>query len=349
MAVPIITRILPFGSSVDDRVEGATGGGSLVEIYGGNFRVPVPEAFKAETVPTVRVEFNGSAAPSVGVIRSNLLQVVTPPSPLPFNENRAGDNRQIGYQGVVSVTVTNLDDDGNPIPGETATATDSYLYVLPRPGDVNNPNVSVQVTDAFIEEWKRVVCSNVLTHQSVFFQANPRDIEARNIGRPELPAIVLIGPRTSEDRMYEPATQGVTAADQLGINPQEVGLFGVSSYPGVTSYAWDVLGLAPDRTSLLNLMDIATVYIRRTPRISVPRAVNNPSAGTITYDLWWEDLGTTFSVDNDPNDSDLHSFRGQVMLRGVAVDSTGLAADGLVEAVPDADSIEIDYCEPPSA
>ena len=345
MAVPIITRLLPFGSAVGDRVEGATGGGSQVEIYGGNFRVPIPTAFQTTVVPTVRVEFGGVAAPTVAVIRSNLIRVVTPPSPLPFNETRAGDGLQIGYQGIVSVTVTNLDDDGDPIPGENATAVDSYLYVLPRPGDTTNPNVSAQVADAFIEEWRRAVCSNVLTHQSVFFQANPRDIEARNIGRPELPAIVLIGPRTSEDRMYEPATKGVSSADQLALNPQEAGLSGVGAYPGVTSYAWNVIGLAPNRYSLLNLMDIATTYIRRTPRISVPRVSGDPSANTIQYDLWWEDLGTTFSVDSDTNDSDLHSFRGSVVLRGVAVESTGLAADGIVEVVFDADSIDVDYCE----
>lgn len=347
MAVPTITRLLPFGSSVGDPVEGNTAGGSLVEIYGGGFRLPVPEAFKEESFPTVRVEFQDSESPVVQVIRSNLLRVITPPSPLAFNPTRAGDGLQIGYQGYASVTVTNLDDLGEPIPGETVTVPDAYTYVLPRPGDVSNPNVSVQVTNSFIEGWRRAVCSNVLTHQSVFFQNDPRDIEARDIGRPELPAIILVGPRTAQDRLHEPAGQGVATTDQLDINPQESGLSGVSRYPNVTSYAWDVLGLAPDRYSLLNLMDIASDYVRRTPRISVPRVFDDPSKVTIQYDFDWGDLGTTFSVDNDPNNSDLHSFRGQVILMGIAVESSGLPADGLVDAVPDAESIDVTYCEPP--
>jgi hypothetical protein len=344
VAIPTVIRLLPYGQVVGSPAEGNSGGGTLIEIYGGNFRTRIPVPFVEPLPPTVEVRFGTVAASSVAVVRSNLIRVRTPASSLAYNPNRASDGSHIGYQGLIDVTVTNLDDTGTPIPGETVTVADAWDYILPRVGDPDNPNVSVLVADAFVETWKRAVISNVMTHQSVFYQATPRDIEARDIGRPELPAIVLTGPRTAQDRFYEPASDPVLTAEQLLNDPQEAGLFGVERFPSTESYAWDVIGLADDRYSLLNLRDVSADFVRSHPRIDVPRSLDF-SSGLISYDLDWEDLATTFSVDTVPSDSDLHSFRGSVILRGVRVENAGLPGDGLIDAVPEAETIEVDYCE----
>src|SRR3990167_10850073 len=106
MALPTFSSITPN--------TGHAGGREMVRISGTNFRLP---ATVPHTLPTVRVRFNGEDALRVDAVDVHLLEVLTPQ-----------------YRGAdltlppVDLEITNLDDNGVAIPGETLTVADAFTY-----------------------------------------------------------------------------------------------------------------------------------------------------------------------------------------------------------------------------
>jgi len=113
MAVPSISAVVPG--------DGITLGGYLIEITGTNFRIPpVPPAgyTGGEAQRTVKVEIDGVECDLVYEATTARVFALIPPY--------AGDPDDLAKD--VDVTVTNLDDDGDPIPGETVTLVDGFKY-----------------------------------------------------------------------------------------------------------------------------------------------------------------------------------------------------------------------------
>lgn len=116
MAVPTISSVSPS--------TGPASGYREVEIIGTGFRICDPALFTPTVpgttrVPTVSVTFDGVAALRVWAASSTLLRVVIPPyGGLPLADPHLP----------VDVVVTNLDDDGVAISGETVTGADAFTY-----------------------------------------------------------------------------------------------------------------------------------------------------------------------------------------------------------------------------
>lgn len=118
--------------------QGFAGGGQVVQISGTNFRaVDVPYAVPQQNErPTVAVTFAGVEAEKVWVLSETELRARVPSarfSPNPDIEEQVKldpDVSQITFSAV-DIVITNLDDSGEPIAGETTTAPGVYSYQQP--------------------------------------------------------------------------------------------------------------------------------------------------------------------------------------------------------------------------
>ena len=171
MAVPTISAISPS--------TGQAAGGNMVTITGTNFRTPTLDYTlpPVDLVPTVKVTVNGVDAETVEVLSDTELWFLAP---------RYTGSPHADQYPTVDVTVTNLDDDGDPIAGETVTEADGYRYyrwVLGAPA--SDPPMLVIVKQLLSDLMREVARhTNVQTHVDFGEQCT-----ATEIALAELPSL----------------------------------------------------------------------------------------------------------------------------------------------------------------
>jgi hypothetical protein len=114
MATPTITNVSP--------ATGPAAGGNLVTLTGTNFKIPVLD-FSIPTpaiTPTVAVTVGGRAARRVDVISATEVRVLMP-------RLWHADPETDSYSAS-DIVLTNLDENGDPISGESVTETGGYTY-----------------------------------------------------------------------------------------------------------------------------------------------------------------------------------------------------------------------------
>lgn len=348
MAVPRIVRILPYGAPLEADATGPVSGGALVEIYGAGFRVPVPisgQSGSGAAQRTVEVLFGGQAAEAVAVVRSNLIRVVTPPSPVGFDY---GTNA--GGEGAVDVVVRNLDAMGDPVPGEEITVTDGYEYLRPRLDDTAE-QVLTRVERALIVLMRRSVLDNTLSVQSVEYDSQTAD-GLQRVDIAKLPALVLIGPTTSRNGFYSRSGSTLISAQDVAGAPVER-LAVLARYARTVDMVYDVIGAVGPTTPggphggksmLLNLMSVLIGFVHRTPYLEVQRDPADAALGAVRYEFDFVG-GADPVVDRTPSDSDLMQFSGSLVIRGVDIQNiAGVpgSGDGATAAVADVENVVVD-------
>lgn len=302
--------------------EGPTAGRALVEVYGSGFRLP--PAFPASSGPsgpaqaglvrvgvqkTVSVTFDGAEAPLVEVVRSNLLRVLTPVSPIPA-VSATGHGA-----GTVDVVVRNLDDAGVPIPGEEVTLADGYAYRRPKL-DAATESDFLRLVRAFLREWKRQVLPDVVLTDHTDFDP---DVSTAFVEVAALPAIVLSLTGIPENRFYS-----LNEGPEEEINEDRVD---VRRRPRTVDLNFDVIGISASTMEMTNLLAAANEFMRRNPFLDLDRDPADPGKGRVSYELDFQP-GASFEVGNRPNNSNLRSFSGAVVVRGFDFEGfTGFPAD----------------------
>jgi hypothetical protein len=349
VAVPQIVRILPYGAELTDPIIGPTSGSSFVEIYGGNFRLPgftISMDPRAPMLKSVRVLFGRLECPRVAVVRSNLIRVITPPSPLPFDrtllQDTDGKKFYKGNQGTVSVTVENIDDDGNLIAGETVTLPNAFTYLMPQLNSLTDTTL-YKVNNTLIQLWQRDVCLNVVNHQSVEYDSDTGDLRSV-VDKAKLPAIVLLGPQTRQNRLFTIQSDRIIDPALVPGLPQEE-RFLIARAPYTLDLEYEVVGMAASRTVLLNLMEASFDFINKTPFIEINRGATEEELGKTKLDLGFPTPDSAFDVDLLPNNSDLNTFRGKILLSGIDIERIDMPGDGGRGAVPIVTDINIEYCK----
>lgn len=329
MATPSVIRLLPGGQPVGTPTEGPTGGRSLVEIYGDGFRLPPTPPTTGPSAPpsagvvvadspvTVSVTFGGVPAVDVKVIRSNLLRVTSPISPLPITEPDWG-------AGAVDVTITNLDDNGDPIPGESVTVAGGWTYRRPKL-DATNDSDLVRMVRKFIMDWKlQVLPETVFTTHTDW----DRDTSTAYVEVAQMPALVVALTSLPENRFYscnEGAEERVT--DERVEQRRRV---------RTVDLQFDVIGITDNVMEMLNLMTAAADYIERNPVLEMDG---------VKFELDYQP-GGDFDVATRPSKSNIHSFNGSVVIRGVGFEGlAGFAGDrivGLTRTLKDAVNLDVE-------
>ena len=300
MAVPLIVSVLP--------ALGPTGGQNLVTITANNLRVPPdpPPLIQTSGVlpETVRVDFGGELATGVRVISQGKLTCLAP----------------IHDPGLVDVTVTNLDDDGDPIGGETATKIGAYTFA--------RPNLAVEddltrLVRTFLRELRRQVVDEVSLAPHTDYDDDATDfLQLAHIAK--LPGIAVVGPDIDENRFFSTNTkQQVDNGD---------GTFDIRRSPYTVDLKFEVIGVANLTVQKLNLMAAFTKFINRNKFIQMDRDPDDLSAGRVQYEMDFIDEGGEPSATDRLNDSNIKAFSGTIIIRGFDLeDLAGVAEDMLVE------------------
>lgn len=317
MGVPSVVRLLPAGSDISNPVEGPTAGSSLVEIYGNNFRLPPASGpgptgtivagmvVDGEVPKTVSVTFGGVEALRVDVVKSNLLHVLTPKTPLAATPPDYGT-------GDVDVVITNLDDAGDPIPGESVTVPDGYSYRRPRIDATATSDLTRLIT-TFAEAWIKEVLANTMVTVSVDFDS---DTGTPEIDIASMPAIVLQLTAIPENKLFDDTRRPDEA---IGDNPDELRTVEIRNRPRTFDLEFDVVGVDNNTERLLNLLHACQNFMRDNTSIQMDRDPDDPSKGTVEYELDYQ-TGGAFTTALGNNASDIRSFSGSVVIRGFQVE-----------------------------
>lgn len=302
MAVPTITSL-----SV---TSGPSQGRTLVAITGTNFRAypAIPATGRVpKPNPTVRILFGGEEAFEVQTESATKVWCLTPP----------------GNPGLVNVTVTNIDQDGVAVAGETATKTNAFTYIRPY---IRVPSGATSV-DAYrsdlqrlviqiIREFKRQVLENtVLKKPRTDYSSSPSSGRVR---LSSLPGLVLYGPRLSPNRFLTENPNENTETDGGYKARRQVEARDIAfSFTAVTDSAFEAL----------NLIDVLDRFFDKNHVVRLLRNPLVPDAGYVEYDLVYTDIA---SVTPDIDGDDQTVVEGGFFVRGFEMQaSAGFADDGV--------------------
>jgi hypothetical protein len=311
VAAPTIDSLAP--------ATGPTGGRTLVDVLGSGFRLPPPppaEGPVPPTGPTVAVRVGGQPALDVDVLASDRLTFLAPP----------------GEAGPADVVVQNLDDAGEPIAGEEATAPAAFTYVQPRLAVESD---LTRLVRTLLRELKRQVHPNVsLTVQTDFDAQTGDELHLTELA--SLPGLVLVGPELTENRFYS-----LNRPPELPVGD---GTAVRRRVPYTVDLGFTLLGVADHTTELLNLMAATELFFHRNKYLEMDRDAGSPIAGRVRYEMDFTPDGD-LRVTSQPNESNVRSFSGSFVVRGFDFeDLAGVAGDGaFARTAP----VETAHLEPP--
>lgn len=304
MALPTITSITPSA--------GHTGGRTLVEIVGTNFRLPSAppaEGPVPEPPPTVRVLFGGVPAIAVWVASTTLIRCITPihdasgaPTEMPASD----------------VAVENIDDAGVLIPGETVTAAAAFSFERPR-YDVECH--LEHVTKAFALELDRQVLNNIQWNPHADFDpitgASFVDVDTLDAIKrtfAQLPGIALIDVRLRD------------SSDHASDVEQEVeagsGTWIARRAPVRQDLTCTLVGASDSIGELTRMYSATRLFFKKNPKLRVLRDPSDPASEAVEYRM-------SFAKDDEVQIS------GRAPGSGVVTFSAAVAIHGiLLEDIP---------------
>jgi hypothetical protein len=270
----------------------------------------------------VEVLFDGVAAESVSVANSALLYVVAPVSPLSDAKTGSG-------AGPVSVTVRNIDSNGDVISGETVTAADAFEYI-----DVKLTDESelARVIRSLIRAMRQQILPNVTYSAHTDYDAETGD-QLNIVTTAGLPALSIIGPTIEPNRFYSKNHQEYVDGHGHSV---------LRRVPFTGDLRFTILGIANKSVQLLNLQSATVRFFDRTRYFRVLYDPNDLDRGYAEYDMCM-DLAGGPSIVLPGDDANVRSFEMRITIKGFDIETLagfdGLTdgAVGISEAVSDAD------------
>jgi hypothetical protein len=322
MAVPTISAISP--NTVH------TGGKSLVEISGTNFKVPTlpPPANEPYTTgtPTVAVLFGTEESTEVSVVSATRLFALIPRSPIEISKTT-------NYgEGSVDVTVRNLDDNGDPIVGEEVVETDGLTYSRVQ---LATESDFQRLIRQIVFEFRCQMIPNVQITSHTDYDSDT--VDAENItDLAELPGIVLVGPTLRENRLFsqnkpislEASTPGEYLRRRVGYT---------------VDLEFSIVGVSNLTAELVNLMAVVNGFFEKNKYLELLRDPSDSSLGSVQYEMDFLEDGD-LAVSGSPNNSNIRVFSGRFVIRGFDMqDLTGFANDQTIgqTAVTDDEGVRL--------
>jgi hypothetical protein len=282
---------------------GHSGGQTLVELTGTDFRLPPDPPATGPTqapTPTLRVTIGGREATRVAVVSPTLAYCLTP-------KGDPGAARDI--------VVENLDDDGAVI----AAATLESAFTFERP-DLTQESELTRVVRALIQELRRQLLDNV--HFSSHTDYDDATGDVLNVAFvSKLPALVLSNVEVPENR-----TQTDQAIQEYAAG---TGRFIGRRPPVAVDVVATLVGVHDNPIALLNLLHATRMFFKKNPWLELDRDASDPSQGAVRYEMDWSFAGPV-SVQRANDSSDVESFGGQIVVRGVLLEDM----PGITEAKP---------------
>lgn len=206
-------------------------------------------------------------------------------------------------EGVVDVTIRNLDDLGDPIGGEEVVVANGYSYERVQ---LATETDLTRMCRQVIREVRRQVLPNVSLTTHTDWDGDTEDL-LQLVSLAELPGVAILGPDMIENRFY--SLNGHLPKTLPG---DEVLL---RNAPYTVDLAFDVLLVSDSKVELQNLMVLFAQFVDRNPRLSLDRDADDPSAGRVEYEFDFATGGDLVSR-RAPNNSNLRIASGSVVVRG---------------------------------
>lgn len=256
----------------------------------------------------MRVRFGGEEATEVAIESTTKLWCLTP----------------VGDPGVVDVRVDNLDDNGEPIAGETATLANAYTYARPYiivpkgatsldryRGDLHRLVMQV------VTEWRRQVLENtVLKKPHKDYSDNPSSGKVR---LSKLPGIVMFGPRLTVNReLSEPSFEN---------HDYTAGLFKRRRHVEARDVSFTFSAVCESQFEALNLLEVIDRFFDKNTSIKLLRDPTNSSRGYAEFEMIYTDLA---SVTPDIDGDNQTVIEGGFFVQGFEMQSSaGFTDDGV--------------------
>jgi hypothetical protein len=311
--------VVPTIASLTPAV-GLTAGDALVTIVGTGFRIATPQENTGlgfgEWQETAIVLFGGTPASQVRVFSDTLLTCLAPAALA---------------AGAVAVIVWNLDDDGDPIFGESVALAAAYAYVLPKHTQEFECDFTRTVR-TLIQRLKQQLLIDEVNY-AVQTDYDPTTGDELHVAKfAKLPGFALIGPDLEENRFYSINQQPTLPDGTVSL------IDGVSSagfietrVPYTVDVRYQIVCASDNSVEVLNLMANYIAFMHANKWLVVDRAAGDSSRGQLRIEMDFAPGGLPKNT-TVPNTSNVRSWSATFLLRGLDIESfAGLAADGTAD------------------
>jgi hypothetical protein len=214
------------------------------------------------------------------------------------------------------------------IPGEELVVAKAFAPVRP---DLSQESHLATVVGQLILELRRQVLENVTFTTHTDFDDDTGDL--LNIATlSELPAILLVGLSTPENREHSPPEEEEDY--ELNDPTGPLGDFVTTRPAVIVDLVGTLVGVTDDDIQLFNMVQVVRIFFKKNPELDVPRQFGSPSSGTISYDLH-SAINTQLSLTSLGNNSNVQFFAYDFKVEGIRLeDMPGLPMQG-VSNLPD--------------
>ena len=282
---------------------GPVGGLNAIVVTGTNFRLPAAQPLYGPTQarkPSVAVYFGSEQAAYVDVVSATELIVGVPHYRGPASDAPLAP---------VDVTVQNLDDNGNVIPGEGVVVEDSYTYKRPvihgtqaNPTAIDAPETLVAVE--LVELLRRNVIYNVAITTHVDY--SEPGVITLNVSK--VPALIVQGPTVTDDRVY-----GHNEPEEYEISP---GVWGIRKPIRVVRMAFTLIGVTDNEREMLNIMGSVREMFDRIKYLNVAINPLDSSAGRVRPVLQLTAYPQTTTA---PSENNIRTFVAACEVRNIGI------------------------------
>lgn len=269
-------------------------GGQLVTLTGTNFRLPYPLPSDVNgpyptPPPTVAVTVNGTPTVDVRVLSDTQLTCIV------------GANDEASAASV-TIALQNLDVNGNPIGGELVSATGLLDFSRP---DLTLEADFTRATRALLKLIKQQVIPNVIMTVETDYSSTPGVTVFDVPEIASLPAVVLSGPKSKWNPIYEYDKTPEQAVGSTGFNRRRM--------IRTVDLTWQVTVYDDHELRILNLFALMEQFVVSNVWLYVQRDPSDSSLGTVRYEL---EEAEEWQITTAPNTSNVKSFSGQLLIRG---------------------------------
>lgn len=295
MAIPTITAVSPN--------TGPSGGYQFVVITGTNFNIAPAQPTTGPTtvIPDpVLVKINGDQVVKVYSASNSEVWVLTPP----FHGTPTDDPL-----AAVSVSLTNLDIDGNPIAGETITVVASYTYRRPilhstAGNAIARPHPFTLVSAGLITAFRRQIFLNIMQTTHIDY-AEP-GLMMLNVAK--VPSLVIQGPSITKDLDY--------THNELIYDALDATTTAIRQPPDVVRMGYTFLCISDNEQELINIMGSFQLFFAKNKYLSVPVDPLDPNSAraNLVMQLTQFPQATT-----TPSDNNIRVWIASAEIRGVEI------------------------------
>ena len=243
MAIPVINTVTPNN--------GSSGDNELVKIAGSGFSENLSVLFDSKPAEVIVVREEGG---------ESIADVKTP-----------------GHEpSLVTVTVINLDSEGEPIPGEQAVLSDAYRF---KRSELIQETDLTRLIRTIIRNIKQQLIENTSITVSVDYDDTSLDgLDVVAISK--LPSLVLSGPSVEENRFFSTNEPRDFMVESV-LGPEVI-----RHDPPFTVDLNFTITVASDRTvELLNLMAAVATFLSRNRWLEMERDPSSPDLGTVKWEM----------------------------------------------------------------